>query len=46
MEYRDLMKWKGYIYLNELMEPGENSLRVFIDRCLVGNERSNDGISH
>ncbi|GGE03736.1 hypothetical protein GCM10011571_00800 [Marinithermofilum abyssi] len=38
MEYRDLMKWKGYISLHELMEPEENSLRVLIDRCVVGNE--------
>jgi hypothetical protein len=29
------MKWKGYIYLKELTEPEENSLRILIDWCYV-----------
>ena len=27
------MKWENYIYLNELTEPEENSLRILINIC-------------
>ncbi|MEX3747655.1 MULTISPECIES: hypothetical protein [Lysinibacillus] len=39
MNFQDLMKFKGYIYLNKLFEPEENSLRVLIDRCNVNNTK-------
>lgn len=39
MKFQDLMKFKGYIYLNKLFEPEENSLRVLIDRCNVNNTK-------
>ena len=39
MNFQDLMKFKGYIYLNELFEPEENSLRVLIDRCKVNQTK-------
>ncbi|WP_342543774.1 hypothetical protein MHH33_12750 [Paenisporosarcina sp. FSL H8-0542] len=38
MNYNDLMKSKGYIYLNNLSEPEENSLCILIDRCKIGNK--------
>ncbi|MFJ8090519.1 hypothetical protein ACIQ7N_20265 [Lysinibacillus sp. NPDC095746] len=37
MNFQDLMKFKGSIYLNKLFKPEENSLRVLIDRCNVNN---------
>lgn len=33
MNFRDLMKSKEHIYLNNLTEPEENTLRIRIDRC-------------
>ncbi|WP_374965562.1 hypothetical protein [Lysinibacillus sp. RS5] len=39
MNFQDLMKFKGYIYLNKLFEPEENSLRVLIDRCKVNQTK-------
>ncbi|MEB2280836.1 hypothetical protein LAV73_12605 [Lysinibacillus xylanilyticus] len=39
MNFQDLMKFKGSIYLNKLFEPEENSLRVLIDRCNVNNTK-------
>ncbi|KIL72951.1 hypothetical protein SD77_3424 [Bacillus badius] len=39
MEYRELMDWKGHIYLNTLSEPLENSLRILIDKCKISHER-------
>ena len=42
MNYNDLMKSKGYIYLNKLSEPEENALRILIDRCKNINQ-SEDG---
>lgn len=39
MDFKDLMEWKGYIYLNQLFEPEETSLQILIDRCKVSNER-------
>ena len=33
MNYRDLMKWRNHIYLDELTEPEENSLRILINIC-------------
>ncbi|MEO2075969.1 MAG: hypothetical protein ABGX20_11425 [Bacillus sp. (in: firmicutes)] len=38
MEYRDLMNQKGYIYLHSLIEPETNSLRIFVDRCIVSQQ--------
>lgn len=35
MNYRDIMKWKNLIYLNELTEPEENSLRILINICSI-----------
>ncbi|MBG9454317.1 hypothetical protein ABE61_09655 [Lysinibacillus sphaericus] len=39
MNFQDLMKFKGYIYLNKLFEPEENSLQILIDRCNVNNTK-------
>ena len=39
MNFQDLMKFKGSIYLNKLFEPEENSVRVLIDRCNVNNTK-------
>ena len=39
MDFQDLMEFKGYIYLNRLFEPEENSLRVLIDRCKVNKTK-------
>ncbi|HHT7237322.1 MULTISPECIES: hypothetical protein [Bacillus cereus group] len=39
MDFQDLMEFKGYIYLNKLFEPEENSLRVLIDRCKVNKTK-------
>ncbi len=39
MDFQDLMEFKGYIYLNKLIEPEENSLRVLIDRCKVNKTK-------
>nr|WP_240492474.1 hypothetical protein [Bacillus badius] len=38
IDYRELMDWKGYVYLNTLLEPFENSLRILIDRCSISEE--------
>ncbi|EPD53836.1 hypothetical protein HMPREF1210_00659 [Paenisporosarcina sp. HGH0030] len=38
MNYKDLMKSKGYIYLNNLSEPEENALCILIDRCKISNK--------
>uniref|UniRef100_UPI001BB331D9 hypothetical protein n=1 Tax=Bacillus sanguinis TaxID=2817476 RepID=UPI001BB331D9 len=40
MDFHDLMKFKGCIYLNKLFEPEDNSLRVLIDRCKVNETKS------
>ncbi|MFK4329573.1 hypothetical protein ABH955_000225 [Bacillus sp. RC240] len=39
MDFQDLMEFKGYIYLNKLIEPEGNSLRVLIDRCKVNKTK-------
>ena len=39
MKFQDLMTFKGYIYLNKLFEPEENSLRVLNDRCNANNTK-------
>ncbi|KZD38168.1 hypothetical protein B4083_2633 [Bacillus cereus] len=39
MDFQDLMGFKGYIYLNKLIEPEENLLRVLIDRCKVNKTK-------
>jgi hypothetical protein len=38
MDYKDLIKFKGYIYLHSLLEPDTNSLRIFIERCKVSHQ--------
>lgn len=37
MDFNELMKWKGYIYLEEIVEPEENSLRLLINRSKINN---------
>ncbi|WP_233732031.1 hypothetical protein [Lysinibacillus sp. YS11] len=38
MNYEDLMQWKGYLFLDNIVEPGTNSLRVSISRASVSAE--------
>ncbi len=38
MNYEDLMQWKGYLFLDNIVEPGTNSLRVSISRASVSSE--------
>lgn len=39
MNFRELMKSKEYIYLDYLVEPEENSLRIRIEKCNGVNEK-------
>jgi len=32
MNYRDIMNWKGVIFLYEITEPEENSLKIIVNR--------------
>ncbi|MBR8644233.1 hypothetical protein KEH51_05100 [[Brevibacterium] frigoritolerans] len=38
MDFNELMQWKGYIYLEEILEPKENSLRLLINRSSLNND--------
>ncbi|KXH87583.1 hypothetical protein [Sporosarcina sp. HYO08] len=38
MNFGELMKWEGYIYLEKLLEPEDNSLRLLINRSRIDNE--------
>lgn len=42
MEYSELMNYKGYIYLNSISEPQDNSLILDIDRCKVNGEETDE----
>ncbi len=44
MDFSELMKWTGYIYLEELLEPEDNSLRLFINRSRLNTK--NKDIEH
>ncbi len=35
MNYEDLMQWKGYLFLDEIVEPETNSLRISINRASI-----------
>ncbi|KWW21964.1 hypothetical protein AS888_05660 [Peribacillus simplex] len=38
MDYNELMQGKGFIYLEEIFEPKENSLRLLINRSRLNND--------
>ncbi|AMO34216.1 hypothetical protein ACE1MS_07245 [Lysinibacillus sp. fkY74-1] len=38
MSYEDLMQWKGYLFLDNLVEPGTNSLRISIKRAAISSK--------
>ncbi|WP_155592218.1 hypothetical protein [Lysinibacillus cavernae] len=38
MNYEDLMQQEGYIFLDKIMEPGTNSLRVSINRAVLSSK--------
>lgn len=35
MNYEDLMQWKGYLFLDKIVEPETNSMRISINRASV-----------
>lgn len=35
MKYEDLMQWKGYLFLDKILEPETNSLRISINRASI-----------
>ncbi|NOG26128.1 hypothetical protein HL291_00550 [Lysinibacillus fusiformis] len=38
MYYEDLMQWKGYLFLDNIVEPGTNSLRISIHRASISSK--------
>lgn len=48
MNYSDLLQYQGYIYLNSIFEPEDNTLIVDIDRCknngIIVDEKRGEGI--
>ncbi|MEH7444897.1 hypothetical protein V7201_21570 [Bacillus sp. JJ1122] len=44
MNFLELMGWTGYIYLDELLEPEDNSLRLIINRSKT--DKDSDYVEH
>ncbi|MEY9866723.1 hypothetical protein ABIE66_002102 [Peribacillus sp. B2I2] len=38
LDFNELLQWKGYIYLEEILESKENSLRMLINRSSLNND--------
>ncbi|WP_050181293.1 hypothetical protein [Domibacillus robiginosus] len=47
MNYSELLQYQGYIYLNSIFEPEDNTLIVDIDRCknngIIVDEKTREG---